>query len=449
MGYTFAFYYHLFSQIANFLLEKKDFPHIIKLPKGNATILGIGPRLIADNKSTKGSMVIDYEDGHVLSDNELDLIAKKNANNLKLKEKELQKNYYKARKKALKDLAELNQDKLHPKRLQLGKRALDAWYMCMLYFTAMNDSTLATLTWSQNGDFEIEHEDRKEFVSIKSRAQNKKVRFSLPKECMSDFKKAIQLRKYVLNGNDFPYLFFSNGYGDSAKASKSQLSGGMSSNIAHNMIRSMDNNLPRITSRDSRRDNARDAMKEHGLEVALSVLQNKKDVLIKYYNGQTAEEMASDISDMLESLHDSVIRNTPISTDEINAMGGCEIEGRHEPKTFNDASPIKADCNDPKSCIFCLHYVTFAEPEYIRKLLSLQYLIENTSYDRTGNEDFYNTEMKPWLKRIDVILKLMVKKEPKATQMLENITSEVYEDGLLSNYWLFWVEMFEDLGRFA
>lgn len=449
LGYAFAFYYHLFSQIADFLLEEKDFPYVIKLPSGNATILGIGPRLIAQSNSQKGSIVIDHEDAHILSIDEIDILIKKKEKNVKNKEKELQKNYYRARKKALIDLAELNQNKSHPKRLQLGKKALEAWYMCMLYFTAMNDSTLGTLQWSFDDEYESEYEERKEFISVKPRARNKKVRFSLPKEAMNDFEKAIKLRRYVLNGNDLPYLFFSNGYGDSAEVSKAQLEGGMSSIIAHNMINSIDSKLPRVTSRDSRRDNARDALQEHGLKVALSVLQNKKDVLIKHYNGQTAEEMASDVSNMFENLHDSVIRDSKISVEEANAMGGCDIKGKHEPKTFNEESPVKADCNDPKSCIFCLHYVTFPEPEYIRKLLSLQYLIENTAYDRAESEDFYNNEMEPWLKRIKVILVSMEKKEPQAKNMIEDITSEVYEDGLLSPYWLFWVEIFEDLGRFA
>jgi hypothetical protein len=449
LGYAFAFYYHLFSQLADFVLEKKDFPHVIKLPSGNATILGIGPRLIAHSDCEKGSVVIDHEDGHILSNDEIHELAKKNEKNVKATEKELKKNYYKARKKGLKELEELNQDSCHPKRLQLGKKALDAWYMCMLYFTAINDSTLGTIPWSSDDEFEIEPQERREFVNIKPRALNKKVRFSLPKEAMNDFQKAIKLRRYVLNGNDLPYLFFSNGYGDSAKVSKRQLVGGMSGVIAQNMIKTTDSNLPRVTSRDSRKDNARDALQEHGLEVALAVLQNKKDVLISHYNGKTAEEMASDISDMFKSLHDSVLRDSPISAEEENAMGGCDIKGKHEPKTFSEESPVKADCNDPKSCIFCSHYVTFPEPEYIRKLLSLQYLIENTAYDRTESEDFYNKEMGPWLKRIESILNFMEEKEPRAKQMIEDITSEVYEDGLLSPYWLFWVELFEDLGRFA
>jgi len=438
LGYAFAFYYHLFSQVADFLLEKKDFPCVIKLPNGNAVLPGFGNKLIIDS-STQGIKIIDRKDGHILSKVEIDELFMRSTE---------RHDQYKARRRALKFLEEVNRDMSHLKRLQWGKKALDAWFMCMLYFTAMNDSTLGTLPWSSDDEFEIESEERREFVSIKPRAMYKEVRFSLPKQCIKDFEKFLKLRRYVLNGNDVPYLFFGGGWGDTARVTKYQFEGGLSGQIVKAML-AIDNELPRVTSKDSRRDSSRDALKDHGLEVALAVLQNNRDVLIKHYNGQTGEEMASDVSRMLENLHDSVMSDTPISSKEANAMGGCDIEGKNEPETFDEESPIKADCYDPKSCIFCLHYVTFPEPDYIRKLLSLQYLIENTAYDRAESEDFYEKEMKPWLTRINVILNKMIEKEPKAEQMKEKVTAEVYEEGLLSPYWLYWVDMFEDLGRFA
>jgi hypothetical protein len=446
LAYAFAFYYHLFDQIADFLLENKPYPHVIQLPRGNATILGVSHTMIvpAYKPPRSGSMAISYDDGHILSNEEIEevlALAPKN------KRQEVKSSYQKSKQNALKQLNDVNSKSNHPKRLKLGKKALDAWFMCMLYLTTANDSTLAGYEWSKKDEYETEHNERKEFITIKPRAVSKTIRFTFPKAFMPSFQKAIKLRSFVLDRHDFPYLFFGGGYGAKARMTKVQSRGGMSGSIVSQMIDSLDSELPRVCSTASRKDGARDALATHGIEVALSVLQNEKDTLVGNYNGQTAEELASQVSGLMQDLHD-VISGKPIDENQQSSMGGCGCEGELKPETFSDESPVKADCLDQKSCIFCVHYVTFPESEEIRKLLSLKYLIENVAYDRTEDEAFYEKEMKPWLIRIEVILDAMVEKEPKAEAMIERVWKEVHEEGLLSPYWLEWVGLLDELGRF-
>lgn len=444
LSYAFNFYFSLFNQIADFVLNNKKFPQIIQLPRGNATILGVGQNLINPSyKLPKQQCIgIDYLDGHILNDIELEKLAKKN----KIKKISF---YYQSRDEVINNISLLNNKVNHQKRLLLGKKAFEAWFMCMLYLTSTNDSVLSLYEWSENDEYEIEHDERKEFITIKPRANNKTIRFTIPKVFMLSFKKAIKLRKFVLNGHSFPYLFFHAGVGEKAKTTRTQFNGGMSSTIARGMITSFDDELPKITSRSIRKDASRDAINSHGVETALSVLQNQRNTLINNYNGFTADELSSQITNFLETIHETVINNYPINYKKQTTMGGCNNEEQLIPQTINDENDLKATCDDFKSCIFCVHFITFPSPDEIRKLLSLKYLIENVAYDRAKNDISYEDKMKPWITRIDIIFDLMKKKYPESQKIINDVLIEVYQEGLLSPYWLDWIIDLDELGRLS
>ena len=326
LSYAFNFYFSLFNQITNFLLNKENFPQIIQLPRGSAIILGVGQNLIVTsyNLPKQQCTGIDYLDGHILDDTELKNLAKEN------KIKHIF-SYYKKRNEIQNNLLVLNNNPNHEKRLALGKKALDAWFMCMLYLTSTNDSILSLYEWSENDEYEMIKDERKEFITIKPRANNKTIRFTIPKVFMPYFEKALKLRKFVLNGKKFPYLFFHVGNGGKARTSRTQYGGGMSSNIANYMINSIDDQLPKITSRRIRKDGSKDAITSHGIETALSVLQNTENTLINNYNGFTQEELSSQIINFLEIIHENVINDDPIDNKKQTAMGGCNNEEQLTP----------------------------------------------------------------------------------------------------------------------
>jgi len=446
LEYAFSFYYHLFKQLAEVILENRPLPHTIKLPAGNALVLGVGDTLIVTDKTEKGSLVIDYSDGHLLSVEEIEALAIKKSKKQKSPLIAIRAGLLRQRKMHQKELSEINTNKLHPKRLQLGKKALDAWFMCMLFFTAMNDSTLGNLEWGEDDDLELEPNERKEFYNIKPRAQYKAVRFPLPKACLEDFKQFLSFRRFVLNGHPMQYLFFK-GYGKNSRHPKTMKKGRISADIKNQMKEAIDSNLPEVVSGDSRVDHSHDALKNYGIKVTLNILQNKENTLIKFYNGQTAEEMAQDLSGFIVSMHKNVISDNPITDTENTATGGCEVEGKKEPEAI-EGSPVEAKCEDQRSCIFCTYFKTFPEPESVRKLISLKYIIENKAYDNAPSDEYYEKEMGPWLDRIDALLNHMKAVEKKADQMIEQITDEVFSDGLLSPYWLLLSEFYEDTGMF-
>lgn len=203
LEYAFTFYYHLFKQTAEIILENKPLPHPIKLPAGQALVFGLGNTLFVTSETKQASRVIDYNDGHILTTKEISALSIQLSKLGKSPISSIKSGLLKQREAHIKELCIINSDPTHPKRLQLGKKALDAWFMCMLFFTAMNDSTLGTLEWGEDDELELEINDRKEFYNIKPRAQYKGVRFALPKGCIEDFKEFLSLRRFVLNGQPF------------------------------------------------------------------------------------------------------------------------------------------------------------------------------------------------------------------------------------------------------
>ena len=452
LGYAFAFYYHLFDQVTDFLLEKKSYPHMIKLPRGNATLLPNHPKgrgaLIAPAYEPRitGSAAVNYENGHILSDDDIEtLIAHMDTTKAK---KRISRGIIKQlRCKLLIKLETVNNQYDHPIRLGLGKKAMEAWFMCMLFIAPFNDSTLAMMEWNDTDEFGIDRAEKKEFRAIKYRAQNKPVRFNIPSAFIESFQKFIRLRRFVLNGNNCQYLFFG-GFGNETNLTKTQQRGIYSAGIAASFSKYLDSNLPRVTSRSSRKDAGRDALSSHGLHVALSILQNNEATFLNSYNGQTAEEMASQVSTFLEDVH-GIVNGNPLKSEQESAIGACKYETDPEPKTISEESPIKADCNDPKSCIFCEHFRTNPEREQIRKLQSVKYIIKNIAYPRAKDDQHYEDAMGPWLMRIDSLFKAMIEMEPEANVTIKEVEAEVFDEGMLSPYWFEWIQLLENLGRFA
>ena len=102
-----------------------------------------------------------------------------------------------------------------------------------------------------------------------------------------------------------------------------------------------------------------------------------------------------------------------------------------------------------RSCLWCVHFKTHAEREEIRKLLSVKYIIKEISFPRAETQTQYDETMEPWLTRIDEFLDAMREKDSETDSIINEVWHEIKFEGVLTPYWLNWMEMLDDLGRFA
>lgn len=445
LAYAFAFYYHFFDQVTDFLLEAKPYPYTITLPRGNAVLLPYPNSnvLASYEPPLRGNIAVSYYDGHILNDDDIESAISNlpDKNSIRAKKRAV---YKRVRSELNEVLQEVNSVSNHPFRLALGNRAMDAWFMVMLAITGMNDSLQATLQWGKD-DFTTTKESQ-EFRSIKARARNKPVTFPIRKAFIKSFEKFLLLRRFVLDRHECEYLYFT-GFGENAKMTEAQRRGTSGARI-FSSFSSLDSELPNVKSRDFRRDRGNDILKSKGLLAAIAALQNSKSVFLDRYSGETRDEKANQVHSFLQNIHETVTVK-PATNELMNIAGGCTCEEELKPEPHSIELPIIPDCSDPKSCLFCIHYRTHPEKEEIRKLLSIEYIIKEISLPRAESQEHYNKAMKPWLDRIDALCIAMIGIDCKAEALIEELRHEVFYEGMLTPYWLNWMEMLEELEVFA
>lgn len=437
--YVFAFYYNFFNQISDFLLEKRSYPYSISLPRGPATIIPSLKAKVIPSYQEYGSnnIAIDHFDGHILNDDEIELITSE----LKGKKRWSKKSTIKvARNKLLILLSKVNEQFNHEYRLSLSKRAMDAWYMIMLAITGINESSLGKLKW--NNEFYIVR-DEYNFLAIKSRANNKKVFFKIRKGFKKAFEKFLKLREFALNGYSCEYLFFG-GYSKNSKIVQNQIQGSRAAEIYKTFL-SIDNKLPHILSRDFRKDYGNDFSKTKGLIVASIALQHNLSIHLKYYSGETNQEKAKQIENFFASVHTTV-------TNDINkdipktAAGNCDCTEELTPEIIEQNVEIEPECMDQKSCLWCVHYKIHNNEEDIRKLMSVKYIVTEISLSRAENKEHYKKVINPWLNRIETICKEMISLDSNSKLLINKIWKEVKYEGKLTSYWLRWLDLLDELG---
>lgn len=439
LEYSFAFYYNLFDQISDFLIENKDFPYVITLPRGTATLLPIGKIAPSYQNFKNGNIAVNYENGKIFDDLDIENII----SSLEWKKRRQKKDNIKAaRKNLLKQLDESNNKKNHESRLKLGKRAMDAWFMVMLAIVGMNESSIGTLKWEDELNIE---KDEYIFSNIKIRANNKTVTFSIRKSFKKAFEKFLKLRNYVLNGFECEYLFFG-GYANNAAITVNLKQGSRATEIYKSFL-SLDNKLTSVTSRDYRKDVSNDFVKNKGILVSSAALQHNVSTHMKSYCGETKEEKAEQMESFFTSVH-SFVTSEEISISQKSASGNCISFDELIPEAIDEA-PITPRCTDPKSCLWCIHYRIHIEEEDIRKLMSIKYIIEEISLPRSEDLEHYNSVMNPWINRIKSLCHEMIEKDNNIEKAIDRIWKEVRYEGLLTPYWLRWLDMLDDLERLS
>jgi len=412
--YHFNFYYSFFNQITDFLLEQKDYPLELNLPQGK--IWCIPSRMKFVKTQSDCPMTFNIKDGNIFSEKEIF-----NQNNLKF-----MRDARWARKNFILTLQKNNSNEYSKNRLYLGTMALQAYYIIFLSITGMNDSTASTLQWDD--DYETENNKQK-FKNIKYRAGNKIVEFQIQSKFIKDFKKFLQLRKYLLNGNNFNYLFFMQN-GQNAEVSKRQRQGAFSSVINNRLINTIDSNLPRINSKELRVNKTKQVIKDSGIVSASQLAQSSVNTIINSYLGESQETTDIQFDKYFSSLNNKIFDCT---SDNIEtSIGRCKSP--NNPKTTIDLKGININCNKSEGCLFCEHYGVHADSVDIQKIYSLKFLINESKY-LAKDETQFNNMYEIILKRIDNILLNIKLLGTKESNEIEFYKKDVFENENLHPYW--------------
>jgi hypothetical protein len=424
--YVFKFYFHLFNQIADFLLEGKSYPFKLKLPRENLWVLPYTLSYFVKPSYKRQKIVsFNYKEGRIRTLEEIEQGATK---------KEFAKQYL---SDFIENLEYNNFNINSDKRLFLGTIALKAYYMHFLSITGMNDSVVGTLPMC--GDFEV-IKDRQRYRTIKYRASRKVVEFELGHYFVKYFYKFLKLREFILNDNEFEYLFFE-GHGTKIKLSSKQKKGGYSSFINDKMTRYIDDKLPIINSRTLRIDKTYYNIKKHGIVTAAEMAQNTLSVILKTYTAENQESSSVQLTNYFNKLNEHIF---DAAEDDIDiSIGHCNKVD--DPKSEIKLNSISIDCKQKEGCLFCESYRCHADKEDIRKLFSLKFIINECKYI-AKNEEHFKSVYSPIINRIDEIIRDIENLNIFNSQIIRDIKKDVFENENLHPYWEFKLKTLINMG---
>lgn len=430
----------LFEGISFFVLKKKPYPFRLRMPNylsWEDNILWIFPAVTWFMSPTDLKMrdlrkypgwVWDYHNGRVCRKRE---IAHKYPNETRAR---------KAVDSADSLIIDANADPRHFRRRNIAMFAHNMFVQLFLANTGMNWAQVKALPWGES--YEVQAEDQG-FRSIKYRAGGRKVVFTIQSGFIVFFKKYLELRDYLLDGEICDLLFFTRGVG--LNAPPKEMGHGILK-CSHDTLSHIDPSIERIFSKRWRAAKGDWALRNTDLKTASTLLQNSELTMRRYYSTGSvvsATEEFSGYFDRLAKVVRSVNRDTTLPNLVESPLGGCSGQG--DPELAEDSVPISPDCKQPEGCLFCNKFAVHADELDLRKILSCRFVILATEHLSASKEHFDNL-FGEVLHRIDFIVNKIRCLSTQHAELVSRVIHEIDDDGNLSEYWSGKLNMLINLG---
>ncbi len=339
-------------------------------------------------------------------------------------------------RRAQKRISTANQDPRDYARIQAAQMALNAFIDMFVASTAMNATQIIELAWGDD-EFKLGVE-RQGFRTLKWRAGGKRCSFEISPVFIPKFRRFLNLRRYLLNGVECDYLFFTLG----ANAGKSSIPRRLINRFAVSFAESLRRFDPsvNVTAREWRAAKSDWLIKKTDPATAALILQNSERTLLKSYAAGSPTEHLNEMTRYFDRVSNVVAnRGQQIEHGVERATGVCCDYG--SPHEVSQNAPVTPDCRAPEGCLFCDKFKVHADERDTRKLLSCRFCLLLTAPLAASQEQFERL-FSPILDRIQVILDEIDVREP---GMVSRIKVEVEEDGELDPYWAGKIEMLTTL----
>lgn len=314
-------------------------------------------------------------------------------------------------------------------RKKFANWAINSFITLFIAVTGMNVNQLINLYWNDN--FEV-NKELQGFTCIKYRARNKVCEFKITSKFTKLFMKYLELRKYLLEGASYDYLFISydNQYNTIGQINRNIITQ-FYSRFIHNYI---DPNFPSISPRQWRAFKNNEIIRKYDLVTAAALLQHSVKTNIKNYQEGNDTQLAREFGKFFDNLSSIVITSNRNEVKQLSSpSGNCCDYGKPAP-IEESPTMILPKCDTPQGCLFCNKYIIHTDEKDIRKLLSLKYIIIESAPLADSNTHF-NKLYGSLLKRIDLLLSFMKETKNSTTPLIQKIEREVFELEKLDTYW--------------
>lgn len=345
-------------------------------------------------------------------------------------------------------IEEANADQYHDIRLKAAMIAMGAFATVFIAATGMNYAQFVSLPWTEELD-QIPREpivERRHFRTIKYRANNKEVTFTISLRFAPMLRRYLELRKWILRGQTFDYLFF--GFHDKysnpiGSIEPSQVSRQFINEYL-DLVEAMTAQVPRVTARELRSAKQDFLIRHFDPVTASSLMQHSLKTAIKAYSKGSETLAQKEMGDYLSQVEETVLKRGEDPVGSAARPTGLCVE-EDSPRPIMIDPPAKPNCKDQEGCLYCDKYRVHADETDARKLLSLHYCLRQTAHFAASAEE-HAAVFGHLLSRIDSLLDQICNKTPEMSASIKRIRNEVDEEGKLEAYWAAKLDFLYQLG---
>jgi hypothetical protein len=276
------------------------------------------------------------------------------------------------------------------------------------------------------------------YRTIKWRAKTKVVSLIVPIGFVPTLRRYMELRKYLLDGKAFPYLFMSLGMAN--RDLPSQIHDQLLQS-QYLTLRRIDPELQALSARKIRATVSDYYRRKHDSTIEAAVLQHKEITAEKSYNAGTATDHHFELSLVLGKIAQKAkqqifAKNIINEVRPLEEGGVCPSYGQPEPLDENVS--VKPNCKS--SCIFCSKRVLIAGEDDARKVASAAYLMEQLISGPLSEAEF-----RPQIVKCDEDLEKM-RAFDGCKDIVDRVKKDVFENGNLTPYFADKFQLFLSLG---
>lgn len=334
------------------------------------------------------------------------------------------------------NLEDANSDSNNHFRRMLAVTAHNAFYTLFLANTAGNAAPAADIETDGIVD---ETTANPGFRTIKWRALGKDVRLVVPVAFVPALRRFMELRRFLLAGKAFPYLFLS--LGDGKRDALAQVHPRVLASH-YNLLRRIDLQLPKMGARKIRATASNYYKQRHDADIESAVLQHSKDTAQRAYEAGTESGQHVELTLLMEMIAQKaqqqiVSKGTAIiDTRPLEEGGACQSYG--EPEAMADDVPVRPNCRT--GCLFCTKRILIAGEEDTRKVASAAFLMEQLIMGPMSEAEF-----RPQISKCDDDL-ARIRTFDGCREMVDRVKKDVYENGNLTPYFADKYQLFLTLG---
>lgn len=334
-----------------------------------------------------------------------------------------------------------NKDERDRYRIMLAMIAHNALLFLFYCNTAANESPTREIETDGRIDARTVNQN---FRSIKFRAGGKLISLTVPATFMPYLRRFMELRRYLLNGRRYPYLFFTLGVKNAMPPA--QITVGSLTSLVTSLLRAIDPTLPYVATRKLRSSVADWYQRHHDASITAKVLQNTEQTVQRRYDAGSATDHKDELSLFLASVSEAARKQRIVdvpnpSSRPLEEGGRCTDFGH--PVAMVEHAPVTPDCRDGQGCLFCAHRVLVAGEDDARKLASAAFVMEQVILGPKHEE-----ALRPLIAKCDEDLeKIAVFGNCRA--MVDQVRKDVFEGGNLTPFFADKFQLFLELGVVA